>query len=219
MLRAMRLTAGAVAVLAGGIVLAQPPKGKEAAKEPAKAGLSADGYYPLRDKMKWTYKMQDTVIDVAVAKVGEKFSPDFPDAVQVDTLVGGKVVASEVYGFKADGVYRLKVKEDKVDPPVKVLQVPVKKDAAWDVNSKVGTQTVKGTFKVKAEAEDVDTPAGKFKAVLVEGADMDVAGTKTTVKTWFVKDKGVVKLSYKVDQGAEAVLTLDKLDAPAGPTN
>ncbi|MBA4062269.1 MAG: hypothetical protein C0501_00920 [Isosphaera sp.] len=215
MLRAIRLTVGALAVLAGGLVLAQPPKGKDTPKEPAKAAASADGYYPLRDKMKWTYRMQDTTIEVAVAKVGEKFSAEYPDCTQVDTLVNGKVVASELYAFKADGVYRVKVKEDKIEPPVKVLQVPVKKDASWEVNSKVGTQTVKGTFRVKAEAEDVDTPAGKFKAVLVEGTDLDVAGTKTTVRTWFVKDKGVVKLSYKVQDASDAVLELTKLDAPA----
>jgi hypothetical protein len=217
MLRALRLAVGAAAVLAGGVVLAQLPKAKDLPKEPAKVALSADGYYPLRDKMKWTYKMQDTTIEVQVTKVGEKFSAEFPDCTQVDTLVNGKVVASELYAFKPDGVYRVKVKEDKIDPPVAVLKLPVKKDAAWEVNSKVGTQTVKGTFKVKAEADDVDTPAGKFKAVLVEGTDMDVAGTKTTVRTWFVKDKGVVKLSYKVDQANEAILTLDKLDG--GPTN
>ena len=40
--------------------------------------------------------------------------------------------------------------------------------------------------------------AGEFEAVLVEGVDLDVAGTKTTVRLWFVKDKGIVKLSYKI---------------------
>ena len=128
-------------------------------------------------------------------------------------MVNGKVVASELYQVKADGIYRVKVKDDKVDPPVKVLAVPVKKDAAWDVKSKVGTQTVSGSFKVIDDKAKLEVPAGKFDAVLVEGKDLDVAGTKTTVRVWFVKDKGMAKLSYKINDN-ETVLELTKFESP-----
>ncbi len=205
MLRTMRLTVGAVVVLCGGAILAQPPKDAP----------NADGFFPLRPKTKWTYKVQDQAIEVVVSGT-EKFNNE--DCTKVDTMVNGKVVASELYAVRADGVFRVKVKDDKIDPPVKVLAIPVKKGDSWDVKSKVGTQTVAGTFKVKNDKEAVEVPAGKFEAVLVEGADLDVAGTKTTVKMWFVKDKGVVKLSYKI-QDAESVLELSKLDVPAGATN
>jgi hypothetical protein len=204
MLRAMRLAVGAAAVLLGGTLLAQQ-----------KDAPNADGYFPLKAKTKWTYKVQDQTIEVVVAGPGEKINNE--ETTKVDTLVNGKVVASELYAVRADGVYRVKVKDDKIDPPVKVLAVPVKKGDNWAIKSKVGSQTVAGKFEVKNDKEAVEVPAGKFEAVLVEGADLDVAGTKTTVKMWFVKDKGIVKLSYKI-QDAESVLELSKYEPPAGAT-
>jgi hypothetical protein len=203
------LFVGAAAVLFGGVLLAQQPK----------SAPTADGYFPLAPKTKWTYKVNDQTIEVVVSgteKVGEE------TCTKVDTLVSGKVVASELYAVRADGVYRVKVKDDRIDPPVKVLELPVKKDKEWDVKSKVGTQTVSGKFKVKNDKEKVKIKVGDkemdVEAVLVEGVDLDVAGTKTTVRTWFAKDKGVVKLEYKI---ADAVSTLEltKFDAPPGSTN
>lgn len=196
MLRVIRLTVGAAVVLAAGVALAQPPKDAP----------TADGYFPLKAKTKWTYKVQDQTVEVVVAGT-ESFNNE--TCTRIDTLVNNKVVASELYSVKGDGVYRVKVKDDKIDPPVKVLALPVKKDAAWKFTSKVGNQTVSGEFKIKDDKEKIKILGADAEAVLVEGIDLDVAGTKTTVKTWFVKDKGIVKLSYKI-QEAEAVLELSK---------
>lgn len=205
MMGSIRSIIGAVTVALAGVALAQAPQPTP----------DADGYFPLRPKSKWTYKVQDQTVEMVVAGT-EKFNNE--DCIKVDTLVNGKVVASELYSVKADGVYRVKVKDDKIDPPVKVLAVPVKKDAAWEIKSKVGSQTVSGTFRVTKDKEPVETPAGKFEAVLVEGADLDVAGTKTTVRVWFAKDKGIVKLEYKI-QDAVSSLELLKLEVPNTAVN
>jgi hypothetical protein len=197
MLRVMRLVVGAAVVLVGGAVLAQPPKD------------TTDGLFPHKPKTKWTYKVQEQTVEVVVAG-NEKFNNE--DCTKVDTLVNGKVVASELFSIKPDGVYRVKVKDDKVDPPVKVLALPAKNGATWEVKSKVGNQTVSGTFKITDDKAKIETKAGKFENVIaVEGIDLDVAGTKTTVKLWFAKDKGIVKLSYKI-QDAESVLELEKFE-------
>jgi len=203
MLRLTRLVIGSAAVFLGGVLLAQAPKDY------------SDGYFPLKPKTKWTYKVQDQNIEVVVAGT-EKVGTD--ECTKVDTLVNGKVVASELYTVRVDGVYRVKVKDDKIDPPVKVLQLPVKKGDSWDVKSKVGTQQVSGTFKLKDDKAKLKIMDKDVEAVHVEGAELDVAGTKTTVQMWFVKDKGIVKLSYKI-QEAVSDLELTKFDAPAGPTN
>ena len=191
MLRTLRSVIGAAVVLATTSVLAQAP-------------ATGDTYYPLKAKTKWVYKVGDQTVEVEVVGT-EKYKNE--DATRVVTKVGGKEVASELYQTKADGIYRLKVKEDAIEPAVKVLALPVKKDATWKVDSKVGNQTVKGEFKIKNDKDEVNVPAGKFDAVLVEGADLDVAGTKTTVRQWFAKDKGIVKLVYVI-QGTESVLEL-----------
>ena len=60
---------------------------------------------------------------------------------------------------------------------------------------------------MKDDKEKVKVPAGDFETVHVEGTDLDVAGAKTTVKLWFAKDKGVVKLEYII-QGTPSTLEL-----------
>src|SRR5207247_858259 len=129
MLRAIRSVLGAAAVLFGGVLLAQPKD------------TQADGYFPLKVKAKWIYKVGDNFVEVTVVKAEKVGGEDY---YQVDTVVGKDPKTSEVYVIRGDGVYRTKVKEDKLDPFIKVLALPVKKDASWDVNSKLATQTIKG---------------------------------------------------------------------------
>jgi hypothetical protein len=185
----IRLALGALVLLVGEAALAQ-----NASYE----------YFPLKPKSKWTYKVQDQTVEVQVATT-EKFGGE--ECTKVDTIVNGKVQASELYSVKADGVYRVKIKDDKIDPPVKILSIPAKKGDSWQINSKVGSQPISGKFTVKEVNEKVTVPKGTYDAILVEGADLYVAGTKTTVKVWFAKGVGVVKLTYKI-QDTESVLEL-----------
>lgn len=190
MLRTLRLIAGAVAVLVASSAVAQPPAGSEV--------------FPLKKGSKWVYKVADQEVTVVVAG-NEKFGDQ--DCIKVDTMVGGQVKASELYYVKADGIYRAKVKDDKVDPAVKIIQLPIKKGDSWKIDTKVGTQTVKGEFKLTDDKAKVKVAAGDFEAILVEGVDMDIAGTKTSVKQWFVPNKGIVKTSYTIQQ-TESTLEL-----------
>jgi hypothetical protein len=194
MLRAIRAVLGAAAVMFGSVLLAQPPK-----------DVQADGYFPLKKDTKWVYKVGDNLVEVKVAKV-DKVGGE--DQYQFDTVVGKDPKTSEVYVVRADGVYRAKVREDKLEPFIKVLALPVKKDASWDINSKLGTQTIKGTMKVKNDKEEVTTPAGKFSTVYVEGENLDIAGTKTTVRIWFAKDRGIVKEEFLILNGERVLLEL-----------
>src|SRR5687768_4240498 len=111
MLRTLRLIAGAVAVLVASTAIAQQP-------------VPGSELFPLKKGSKWVYKVADQEVTVVVAG-NEKFGTE--DCVKVDTMVGGQVKASELYFVKADGIYRAKVKEDKVDPAVRILQLPAKK--------------------------------------------------------------------------------------------
>jgi hypothetical protein len=201
MLRAIRSVVCAAAVMFGGTLLAQP---KDA---------QADGYFPLKAKTKWTYKVGDNFVEVAVVKV-EKVGGE--DHYQVDTVVGKDPKTSEMYVVRADGVYRTKVKDDKLDPIIKVLPLPIKKDATWEVNSKLGTQTIKGTMKVKNDKEKITVkgPSGNvdYETVFVEGENMDVAGAKTTVRIWFAKDRGIVKEEFVLQTGEKVLLELYKYE-------
>lgn len=199
MLRASRLLVGAALVLFGGALLAQPPKD----------ALQADGYFPLKVNAKWTYKVGDNTIEVRVVKV-DKVGGE--DQYQVDTVVGKDPKTSEWYAVRGDGVYRVRVKDDKLDPAVKVLALPVKKDATWDVNSKVGTQTVKGTMRLLNDKEKVKVPEGEYETVFVEGKDLDIAGAKTTVRLWLAKGKGIVKEEFVLQTNEVVKLELVKYE-------
>jgi hypothetical protein len=199
MTRMIRLMVGATVILLAGAALAQPPKD------------ISFGYFPVKPGTKWTYKAGDQTVEVRVSDKTVKFNNE--DCVQLETSVGGKVVASELYSIKPDGVYRVKVKDDKIDPAIKVLPIPIKSGESWKFDSKVGTQRVTGEFKVKGDKEKVKVPAGEFEAVEIEGTELDVAGAKTNVKLWFVKDKGIVKLYYKIAD-TETTLELSEFKSP-----
>jgi len=195
----IRLTAGAAVILLAGAALAQPAK-------------STSDYFPIKPGTKWVYKAGDQAVEVRVSDKTVKFNNE--DCVQLETSVGGKVVASELYSLKADGVYRVKVKDDKIDPAIKVLPIPVKAGDSWKFDSKVGTQRVTGEFKVKGDKEKVKVPAGDFAEVVeIDGSELDVAGAKTSVKLWFVKEKGIVKLYYKIAE-TETTLELTEFKSP-----
>ena len=99
---------------------------------------------------------------------------------------------------------------------MKVLALPVKKDAAWDINSKLGTQTIKGTLKVKEEKVKIKVkgPSGdvEYETVLVEGDGVDVAGAKTVIRVWFAKNLGIVKEELSVAGDEKRVLELFKYE-------
>ena len=99
MLRTLRLIAGAVAVLVTSTAIAQ---------------TSGGDLFPLKKGSKWVYKVAEQEVTVVVAG-NEKYGNE--DCIKVDTMVGGQVKASELYYVKPDGIYRAKVKDDKVDPP------------------------------------------------------------------------------------------------------
>lgn len=202
MLRAIR-SFGAVAVLFGGALLAQPPKDGKDAPAPSGGG----DFLPLKKGNKWTYKVGDNAVRVEV--VGTK-TVGKEEQFQLDTFVGSEAKMSEWYTVKADGIYRTQVKDDKLEPYVKVLALPAKKDATWEVNTKVGTQTVKGTMKVLDDKEEVTIGGTKYPAVKVEGKDLDVAGAKTTVRTWYVSGKGIVKQEFVLQTNDTVTLTLEK---------
>ena len=174
-----------------------------------KRGAQADGFFPLKKDAKWTYKVGDNVVEVRVTKV-DKVGPE--DFYTVDTVVGKDPKTSEVYVVRGDGVYRTKVKDDKLEPSIKVLELPVKKGATWAVNSKLGTQSIKGNMTVVNDKEKitVKTPTGDvaYDTVFVEGKDMDIAGAKTTVRVWFAKDRGIVKEEFTLQGGEKVVLEL-----------
>lgn len=161
-------------------------------------------FYPLKKDTKWVYKVGDNTIEVKAVEVGA-------DGARLDTIVNNKAVASETIQIKPDGIYRTKINNNEVKPAVKILELKDGKVAAagtkWEVASAIASQNIKGSFTIKSDKEKVKVPLGEFDAVLVEGPEFDIAGSKAAVKYWYVAGKGVVKLTYSIG-GNESQLEL-----------
>jgi hypothetical protein len=191
----IRCLTGAAAVLVAGATLAQPP--------------AAADYFPFKDKAKWAYKSgnQEVTVEYAGPK---KFGCQ--DCHELVTKIGGKQQAVELYSVEKDGVYRVAVNNNAVVPPIKIIPIPARRGDSWNVDSRVGSQVMKGTFTVIDDKANVKVPAGEFDAVLVECPDYDVEKTRWTVKQWFAPGKGLVKQSLTIKEtGTGLVLELKQL--------
>jgi hypothetical protein len=163
--------------------------------------------YPLKVGSKWTYKVSGGSIEVKVEKK-EQFGGK--DCFKLETTAQGKVSASEHVVVEADGVYRTGVNGLKPDAPIKFLALPATKDTKWTVNTKVQQQEVSGEFQIKEE--DVTVPLGTYKAAtVVNGPNFKIANMDTSIKMWFAKDVGLVKLEFKLG-GQDATLELEKYE-------
>jgi hypothetical protein len=171
-------------------------------------------YFPLKLNSTWDYKVGDTKLQVRVAKY-EKVG-DVMCALLETLNKEGKPVVTEHVAATDDGVYRYQALGQKVEPPLRILKLPPTKDDKWEVNSKAGQDTVKGTFTTSMEPE-VKVPAGTYKdVVVVKSTDCMIGDKKAEFTTYFAKDVGMIKQMVKFG-GRDFNIELEKYDAPKQP--
>ena len=137
------------------------------------------------------------------------------NSVLARTRLGGTLVELNVTEgdiVKAGDVIA-EVKDDKIEPPIKVLPLPIKKDDMWKVESKLGTQSIKGNLKIVNDKEKIKVQGTEYETVLIEGKDVDVAGAKTTLRIWLAKDRGIVKEEFLLQGGETLLLELKNYSA------
>jgi hypothetical protein len=162
-------------------------------------------YFPLKVGDAQTYRIGDARYIRKVAKT-EEFDKQ-PCAV-VQTLVGDRVASWERVAVKADGVYRYSSDDNKYDPPLCFLKLPVKDGETWQVESTVaGAGKVTGSFK-EAEVAELKLGEKKYEKVVQVTGDLDAGGAKIKVTYYFAKDVGLVKQTVAVD-AQEVVMELE----------
>jgi hypothetical protein len=199
----LRLALGPALILCAGTALADPPP------VPTDAN-----YFPLAKGTKWVYKVGDNEVTV-VATGSERVKDE--DWYTLESRVGREAKTTEMYAVRDTGVYRMKIQEDPLVPPVKVLPLPVRAGDTWVVNSKIGSQSVKGTLALTSDRARVKVPAGEFDAVLVEGSDLDIPGAKTSVRIWYAHGYGIIKEEFVLQTGDKVVLELVKFEPGEAP--
>jgi hypothetical protein len=118
------------------------------------------------------------------------------------------------YGASADGVFGVSYEGEVYDRPLRVLKLPPKEGETWEVEPPATPGRPAQKFKyTTGKEEEVEVPAGKFKAVRV-----DVEGTTH----WHAPGVGMVK-SVTPDKRGDRVQVLKsftpgKLDSGPSPS-
>ncbi|MBO0700606.1 MAG: hypothetical protein J2P46_19575 [Zavarzinella sp.] len=174
--------------LASSIAHAAPaPKAKDAVWFPTKEGDTR--VYEVRsgDKVEGVYtdvvtktEKKDAALHVTVRREFERHAP------YITTIA-----------MANDGLFRVASDGRALDKPILLLKTPPKVGAKWELDG--------GARYAVTKEEEVEVPAGKFKAVRVEQVNGDTATT-----LWFAPTVGVVKMSVA---GSNAVTVLKEFKA------
>jgi hypothetical protein len=151
-------------------------------------------YFPTADGVKRVYEMRigDNTIEIieVVTKVEKK---DGVWRVGLGREVDGEVQPMTTVRVSDKGVFRVATAGRELPAPHPLLKLPAKPGDTWEWEQEgpPGAGTRKITYKVGKE-EEVEVPAGKFKAIPVE-AVIDQAGRVEKVTYWHAPGVGIVK--------------------------
>ena len=193
------------------------PSAPEAA--PGSLALPAESYYPLGKGYKWTYGTDytdDTVIVHEVTgteKVGE-VECFVVEHKTVSPTLGTRMMRKEWLAADSEGVLIHKLQrgrsELEVVKPFHKLKSVMRKDDEWKGEAKASENPPHYQLRVEEE-EDVEVPAGKYKAwkihIRIEsGTRHSAEGTE-----WYAKGVGLVKSEMTIRAGGEDFTLVSEL--------
>ena len=172
--------------------------------------MSSD-FYPLRKGTTWTYKVSDTMTLVTQVTVHEKVGKDV--CAKLETKLNGETVATEHIAVRENGIFRVKVGDKEVNPPLCFLKLPFKKEEnKWEVKSTIGNETVSGTFE-SAEKKVDFKDMKEINGLEVKGKDLTANGQKINLTYLFAEKFGIVKQTANLG-GANVTLDLTEFKEP-----
>ncbi len=125
--------------------------------------------YPLAVGTEWVYAMGPVEMLERVTAhemVGEEL------CAKLETVYNGKVIAFEHIAVREDGVYRVSVAGQAVEPAFCLLKWPAEEGDEWEVASSIRGESLSGSFAVSLG--EVTVPAGEYQTVHVESAGFSV---------------------------------------------
>jgi hypothetical protein len=169
-------------------------------------------YYPLKVGTKWHYELNANGKKMNVMNaIAKTENIDGKELSRLETTIMDRVAATEHLTVTDKGVFRNRINGIEITPPVCLLKFPVKDGESWDADVKIGEEKV--TFKAKAgKEEEVEVPAGKYKAVTSE-LQVKAGGVDVKTRYWFAKDVGVVKQTMEIN-GQNVDMELSKFEKP-----
>ncbi len=191
---------------------------------PSSPGASAspaagDSYYPLAKGSKWVYSTdiaEDTELVhevIGTEKVGD-VECFIVEHKTVGPVLGTRLMRKEWLAADGDGVLIHKVSRGKseldvVKPFFKIKHV-LRKDDEWKGQAKAEENPPQYEYRVEGE-EDVEVPAGKFKAVKVH-VKID-SGTRHSAEgsEWYARNVGIVKSEITIRASGEDFTMVSEL--------
>jgi hypothetical protein len=104
------------------------------------------------------------------------------------------VVAQRTVRVAANGLYLTHDFFGKLDAPYLLLRTPAKRGDAWTGRLDQGGHWVRGRRTV-AGVDEVEVPAGRFRAVRVEWDRDQPAGADFRMTIWYAPGVGEVKIA------------------------
>lgn len=102
----------------------------------------------------------------------------------------------------------------KLIPPQQMLALPLQSGTSWNFDGTIGDTKVKQRYEIAGE-EDVDVPAGKFRAWRIRCGQTLPA--PATIDRWFVAGAGFVKVETTLKRPSGVVLQKTSLQLKEPP--
>ena len=179
--------------------------------------FAGDTYFPLGKGHKWVYKTdydEDTLIVhevTATEKVGETECFILETRAVNEKEERNRVLRKEWLGVSEEGVKIHQMLRGRsqmdVETPFFKLKRDLKKDDEWVGEAKASENPAKHHYRVERE-EEVQVPAGTFKAVKV--AVKIESGTRNVAEghEWYARNVGLVKSEMTLKFGGSDSTTI-----------
>jgi len=154
-------------------------------------------YFPTNVGDRWVIEMRyPTGTEEYTEEVTDVENKDGALIISIGREVDGKLPPQRSQIQITDkGIYRMSLQGSAYDAPYRILKLPLKPGEAWTSEaSSGGAQST--TFKYRAmREEDVEVPAGKFRAFRIE-VDIDTRGRSSRSAIWYGPGVGIVKMEH-----------------------
>lgn len=197
------------------------------------AGVAAEPLLPSTEGTIWKYEMtqEKPSSDLALDEPNEKghFAVSYRIAgtQEIDNLEFLKMemdqdnvrASTDLIREEENGVVcaaRLDGRDSLVrfDPPQIMVATPLKTGTKWKFDGKIGDKKVTQQYEITGE-EDVEVPAGKFRAWLIH-CDQ-TAPAAATIDRWFVPGTGFVKIRTEIKSTFGTMLQRTSLELKEMP--
>lgn len=168
-------------------------------------------YYPLGVGTKWHLQLDvNGRMLTMVSQIAKIETIDQIRLARLEVAVQGQAVTVTEHLSTSDkGIFRHRTNGLEMDPPLCMLKYPIKEGETWRTKTKVGPQVLPIECIV-GKWEQVEVPAGKFKAIKVN-ITTEEAGQPIVTDYWFAAGVGVVKQTADFG-GLKIVTRLEKFE-------